>query len=91
VSAAATDIPYGRASSAGGLESSEIFRALVEGAPKVIPEGRKVVVMHQKSVEAGPIVREAGDGLRIEQELEIYIHRNLTRTITVMSRKGARA
>lgn len=80
--AVATDIPYGRASSAGGLRSSEILSSLVEEAPAVLPEGRKLVVMHPKSLEV-----EAG-GLRVEQELEIYIHRTLTRTITVMRRDG---
>jgi tRNA (guanine10-N2)-dimethyltransferase len=88
VGAVATDIPYGRASSAGGLESGEILRSLLEGAPKVLPGGRKLVVMHPKSLEVEPIVEELG-GLHIEQELEIYIHRTLTRTITVLKRDGA--
>lgn len=83
VGAVATDIPYGRASSAGGLKSSEILRSLVEGAPAVLPRGRKLVVMHPKSLEV-----DAG-GLRVEQELEIYIHRTLTRTITVLRREAA--
>ena len=83
VGAVATDIPYGRASSAGGLKSSDILRSLVEGAPAVLPRGRKLVVMHPKSLKV-----EAGE-LRLEQELEIYIHRTLTRTITVMRREGA--
>ena len=83
VGAVATDIPYGRASSAGGLRSSEILRSLVEGAPAVLAKGRKLVVMHPKSLEVEP------GGMRIEQELEIYIHRTLTRTITVMRRQGA--
>jgi len=84
VGAVATDIPYGRASSAGGVKSSEILRSLVEGAPAVLPSGRKLVVMHPKSLEV-----EAG-ALRVEQELEIYIHRTLTRTITVMRRDATR-
>jgi tRNA (guanine10-N2)-dimethyltransferase len=84
VGAIATDIPYGRASSAGGVKSSEILRSLVEGAPAVLPSGRKLVVMHPKSLEV-----EAG-ALRVEQELEIYIHRTLTRTITVMRRDATR-
>ena len=46
-------------------------------------KGRKLVVMHPKSLEVEP------GGIRIEQELEIYIHRTLTRTITVMRRQGA--
>jgi len=89
VGAVATDIPYGRASSAGGLKSSEILRSLVEGAPAVLPEGGKLVVMHPKSLEVGPFAEGAGE-LRVEQELEIYIHRTLTRTITVMRRGAAR-
>jgi tRNA (guanine10-N2)-dimethyltransferase len=90
VGAVATDIPYGRASSSGGLQSSEILRSLVEGVPAVLPKGGKLVVMHPKSLEVVPIAKETG-GLRVEQELEIYIHRTLTRTITVMRRgDGAR-
>jgi putative methyltransferase (TIGR01177 family) len=89
VGALATDIPYGRASSAGGLKSSDILRSLIEGAPAVLREGRKLVVMHPKSLEVGPIAKELG-GLRVESELEIYIHRTLTRTITVMRREEAR-
>jgi tRNA (guanine10-N2)-dimethyltransferase len=88
VGGVATDIPYGRASSAGGLKSSEILRSLVEGAPAVLPEGGKLVVMHPKSLEVGPVAEGAG-GLQVEQELEIYIHRTLTRTITVMRRGDA--
>ncbi len=83
VGAAATDIPYGRASSAGGRKSSEILKSLVDGAPAVLPRGRKLVVMHPKSLEVEP------GALRVEQELEIYIHRTLTRTITVMRSEGA--
>ncbi|HEV2390196.1 MAG TPA: hypothetical protein VGS04_05675 [Nitrososphaerales archaeon] len=84
VGAVSTDIPYGRASSAGGVKSSEILRSLVEGAAAVLPRGRKLVVMHPKSLDV-----EAG-ALRVEQELEIYIHRTLTRTITVMRGDGVR-
>ena len=85
VSAVATDIPYGRASSAAGRKSSDVLSSLVERAAGVIPGGRKLVVMHPKSLQ----VEEAG-GLRIEEELDIYIHRTLTRTITVMRRDEAR-
>jgi tRNA (guanine10-N2)-dimethyltransferase len=88
VDAVATDIPYGRASSAGGLESSEILRSLVEEAPEIIPKRGKLVVMHPKTLEVGLLTEEVG-GLRVEQELEIYTHRTLTRTITVLRRGGA--
>ena len=85
VEAVATDIPYGRASSAGGQASGDILRWLLEGAPSVIPRGRKLVVMHPKSLEVEPLAREAGE-LRVEQEHDIYVHRTLTRTITVLRR-----
>jgi tRNA (guanine10-N2)-dimethyltransferase len=87
VAAIATDVPYGRASSARGSESGELLRALVEGAPEVLPMGAKLVVMHPKSIEVRPVA-DAGE-LRIERELDIYIHRTLTRTITVLRRVGA--
>ena len=87
VRAVATDIPYGRASSSGGVASNEILRSLVEGAPKVLFKGGKLVVMHPKSLEVGPLAKQGGE-LRIEKELEIYIHRTLTRTITVLRREG---
>lgn len=79
----ATDIPYGRASSAGGSESGEILKSAVEGAAGALPEGRKLVVMHPKSLEV-----QEGE-MRTEEELDIYVHRTLTRRITVMRRGSA--
>lgn len=92
VGAVATDIPYGRASSAGGLESEEILRSLIQEAEGVLPRGKKLVVMHPKSLEVSPILREEKTETAcfcIEQELDIYIHRKLTRTITVLRREIA--
>lgn len=80
--AIATDIPYGRASSAGGLDSRDILESLIKEAERVLPRERKLVVMHPKSLTV------EGGAMRVEQELDIYIHRSLTRTITVMRRAG---
>jgi putative methyltransferase (TIGR01177 family) len=89
VDALATDIPYGRASSAGGLDSGEILRSLLDVAPDILVGGRKLVVVHPKSVEVAPLLKEAeGLDLSVEQEVEIYIHRTLTRTISVLRRGG---
>jgi putative methyltransferase (TIGR01177 family) len=89
VDALATDIPYGRASSSGGLGSGEILRSLLQGAPDMLARGRKLVVMHPKSVEVAPLLKEGEeDDLSVEQEVEIYIHRTLTRTISVLRRVG---
>ncbi len=79
----ATDIPYGRASSAAGSESVEVIRTAV-GAGRALPRGRKLVVMHPKSLDV-----EEGEMRKVE-ELDIYVHRTLTRTITVMRREGHR-
>ncbi len=65
----ATDIPYGRAASSGGVESSQILSSLVEGARAIIPKGRKLVVMHPKSLGVDAA------GFDVESELDIYIHR----------------
>jgi putative methyltransferase (TIGR01177 family) len=86
VSAIATDIPYGRASSAAGVEGAEILRHLLDNASKVLPEGRKLVVMHPKSLVLDSSVYDMGN-MRVEQEHDIYMHRKLTRTITVLRRK----
>jgi putative methyltransferase (TIGR01177 family) len=89
VNALATDIPYGRASSAGGLDSREILKSLLQGAPDMLARGRKLVVMHPKSVEVAPLLKEGEEvDLRVEREVEIYIHRTLTRTISVLRMDG---
>lgn len=87
VGGAATDIPYGRVSSREGRESAEILRSLVDEARRVVPEGKKLVVMHPKSIETRAVADT--EGFDIEQELDIYVHRTLTRRITVLRRGGA--
>lgn len=82
VGAIATDIPYGRASSSRGLTSGEILESLVEEARGSLAPGRKLVVMHPKTTEV-----RSGE-MRVEQELDMYVHRMLTRTITVMRRRA---
>jgi putative methyltransferase (TIGR01177 family) len=83
-SAIATDIPYGRASSAGGSESGEILKSLLAEALGVLAVGKKLVVMHPKSIDAARLAE--GAGFRVDQEHDIYVHRMLTRTISVLRR-----
>ena len=83
VSGIATDIPYGRASSRHGSGMESILSSLVETAARVLPRGRKLVVMHPKSTP----VPKSGQ-LTQESEVNIYIHRTLTRSITVMRRNA---
>jgi len=75
----ATDMPYGRASSAGGKSASAVLSLAVERLPGVLKTGGRLVLMHPSHV---PI--DAPGELRVEEEHYIYIHRKLTRAITIL-------
>jgi len=77
----ATDIPYGRASSTSGSSTGEILERLRETAGGLLEEGRRLVVMHPDT-----IVVESRDDFEVEEEHHLYIHRKLTRTISVLRR-----
>jgi tRNA (guanine10-N2)-dimethyltransferase len=77
----ATDIPYGRASSTSGSNTSEIMEMLLRTAAGLLREGRRLVVMHPDTVG----VHCRGD-FEIEEEHHLYIHSKLTRTISVLRR-----
>lgn len=77
----ATDIPYGRASSALGSNAGAMMESLRSTASDLLARGRRLVVMHPKTVA----VRDGPD-FRVEEEHDIYIHRRLTRTISVLRR-----
>jgi putative methyltransferase (TIGR01177 family) len=77
----ATDIPYGRASSTAGSSSREILGVLLSRASEALEKDRRLVVMHPKTVEVG----KRGE-FELEEEHHLYIHRKLTRTISVLRR-----
>jgi tRNA (guanine10-N2)-dimethyltransferase len=77
----ATDIPYGRASSTSGSNTSEIMERLLRTAAGLLREGRRLVVMHPDTVGVSGI----GD-FEVEEEHHLYIHSKLTRTISVLRR-----
>ncbi len=77
----ATDLPYGRASSTSGSSAGEILERLRETAGGLLGEGRRLVVMHPDT-----IVVESRDVFEVEEEHHLYIHRKLTRTISVLRR-----
>lgn len=81
VDAIATDVPYGRASSRMGEELGVILDGLLKVGAAVLRRGRLAVVMHPRSSLVTP-----GDEFRVEGEHHLYVHRNLTRTITVLRR-----
>ena len=77
----ATDIPYGRASSTAGSSAGEILERLRETSGGLLEEGRRLVVMHPDTVEV-----KSRDDFEVEEEHHLYIHRKLTRTISVLRR-----
>jgi tRNA (guanine10-N2)-dimethyltransferase len=81
VDAIATDIPYGRASSTSGSTSSEILEVLLSRASELLEKDSRLVVMHPK-----PLRVRTSDQFEVEEEHHLYIHRTLTRTISVLRR-----
>jgi tRNA (guanine10-N2)-dimethyltransferase len=77
----ATDIPYGRASSTSGSNTGEIMERLLRTAARLLREGRRLVVMHPDTVDA-----DSPRDFEVEEEHNLYIHRKLTRTISVLRR-----
>ncbi len=82
VDAIATDLPYGRASSTRGKATAEVARAAIQSLPLLLREGSRMVLMHPNTVEVG-----GSPLLAVEEEHHLYVHRLLTRTITVMRRR----
>ena len=81
VDAIATDVPYGRASSRMGEELGAILDGLLKAGATLLHRGGVAVVMHPQSSHVTP-----GDAFRLEGEHHLYVHRNLTRTLTVLRR-----
>jgi tRNA (guanine10-N2)-dimethyltransferase len=75
----ATDIPYGRASSAGGRDPQTVGDLATSSLSPLLKTGGRLVIMHPDSVA----MKERA-GLRLEEEHHLYIHKKLTRAITVL-------
>ncbi len=76
-----TDVPYGRASSAYGKKPNEIVGGLLESAAKMLTPGRLMVMMHPDSVKIVSTPHFTKEGAH-----HLYIHRKLTRVITLLRR-----
>ena len=79
VDGVATDIPYGRASSTGGMTSGAVMDFVVDRLPAFLKTGGRLVIMHPSQVHVG-----SSSELSVEEEHYIYIHRKLTRAITIL-------
>lgn len=80
VDAIATDSPYGRCSSTYGIKPSELLTQFLDSLKGIIKRGGYCVILHSKDVE----LKHACFTL-VEQH-DIYVHRNLTRRISVIRR-----
>ena len=82
VDAIATDVPYGRASTTAGKEASLVVLDALSVASSLLKRGSVLVIMHPKSLPADP-----GSDWAIEEEHDLYVHKRLTRTITILRRR----
>jgi len=81
--AIATDLPYGRASSTRGTNPEEIMQKAMKTLPSLLKEGSRMVLMHPRTLKV-----HWSDEMALEEEHHLYVHKFLTRTITVL-RKSA--
>jgi tRNA (guanine10-N2)-dimethyltransferase len=81
VDGVATDLPYGRASSTHRRSPEDIVEDLLDALERVLPTGRYCCVVHLDGVEI-PVRR----GFEVAQEHKVYIHRQMTRTVTLLRR-----
>jgi len=78
----ATDVPYGRAASTRGRGASDVIRLATESLPSVLIEGSIMVLMHPEQL---PV--ESTRELSVLEEHRLYIHKRLTRVITILRRR----
>ncbi len=78
VDAMAGDVPYGRASSTKGSLSADLLASMLSEGALCLKGGRRLVVMHQKGAEL-----RRPKGFKSLGEYEFYVHRSLTRVISV--------
>lgn len=84
VDAIATDLPYGRASSTRGEEPQDIVRKTLENLPPLLGEGSRMVIMHPQTLKV-----DGSAEMVLEEEHHLYVHKFLTRTISILRRKKA--
>jgi len=77
-----TDAPYGRAASTFGTDAEKVVENLLRISVDVLQKGRSLVMMHSSRAR----VRKVSE-FTITGEHRLYIHRNLTRVISVLRRR----
>ena len=84
VDAIATDVPYGRASSTKGKSTKEIIHQFLDSVAGTLCSSQErpgyCIVMHPLSVE----LQLGSNSFQLQEEHLLYVHRNLTRAISVL-------
>ena len=75
----ATDTPYGRSASTGGETAKSIVEQVLRRLPGHLRSGGRMVLMHPSHV---PV--DVPADMSLEEEHYVYIHRKLTRAITIL-------
>lgn len=79
-----TDPPYGRSATTLGSHTKQIVKDFLSAAQENIQKGHRICIASPKSIRIGRIGKESGFK-HIESHL-VYVHRGLTREITVFER-----
>jgi len=79
-----TDPPYGRSATTLGREIYEIVEHFLSTAEDLIPKGERICIASPKGVEVAKMGAESG--FKLVESHSVYVHRTLTREITVLER-----
>lgn len=82
VDAIATDVPYGRASSTKGKDTAQIIREFTSAIAGELNSDKYCVLMHPSHVGL-----DHGSSFEVTEQHLLYVHRNLTRCISVLRRR----
>ncbi|MDH2901973.1 MAG: THUMP domain-containing protein [archaeon] len=89
----ATDVPYGRASSTKGKKTEKIMEEFLSSASSCMrsSSSRKkyLVIMHPSTVDIKEMIRNQGNSFQLQEQHLLYVHRNLTRAISILERTAA--
>jgi len=85
VDAIATDPPYGRQATTGGVELKELYNEALPSVARVLEKKGYLCITSPAEIELEEIASEAG--LRVIEKHEQRVHRSLTRKIYVFRRK----
>ncbi len=85
-----TDVPYGRASSTKGLSTSEILDGFISAASESMYSSSQKkkfsVVMYPSTVNLEEKLSSQGNSFQLKEQHLLYVHRNLTRVVSVLQR-----